>query len=141
MRRCAPARCAARAGNLVIEVAGELDTVRRVESVPVTGSDGRVAHVGDVASVTRTVRTPGDELAFSDGRPAVLIAATLEEGLQVDVWMDDVREVTARFATRLPAGNRSTSGCSTRAPTRSSGSPRSARTWRSASRSSSRCCS
>jgi len=90
--------------DLVIEILGELETLERVRAVPLAGSDGRVVRVGDVARVSRSVRTPAAELAISDGKPAILVAARLQEGLQIDAWMDDVRFRLERFAQDLPVG-------------------------------------
>ncbi len=90
--------------DLVIELGGELETLERVRAVPLAGGDGRVVRVGDVARVSRTVRTPAAELAISDGEPAILVAARLQENLQIDAWMGDVRLRLERFAQDLPVG-------------------------------------
>ena len=90
--------------DLVIEVAGELETLERVRAVPLAGGDGRVARVGDVARVARSVRAPAAELAISDGVPAILVAARLAENLQIDAWIEDVRAELERFVGDLPVG-------------------------------------
>ena len=90
--------------DLLIEVAGSLESVERIASVPLRGEDGRVARVGDVARVSTGVRTPATEAALADGRPAVLVAARVASGRQVDVWMEDVRGVMERYASNLPEG-------------------------------------
>ena len=97
-------RVRGRAQDLVIEVAGELETLERVRAVPLAGGDGRVARVGDVARVGRAVRVPAAELAISDGRPAILVAARLAENLQIDAWIGDARAELERFAADLPVG-------------------------------------
>jgi len=92
--------------DLLIEVAGELDTLERIRAIPLQGGDARLVRVGEVARVTRNVRQPASEAALADGRPAILIAARLSTGLQVDRWMANVRSVLDRFADTLPAGLR-----------------------------------
>ena len=89
--------------DLLIEVAGELESVERIASVPLQGADGRVARVGDIARIAKGVREPATEAALTDGRPAILVAARLTTGLQVDVWMEDVRGVMDDYAATLPA--------------------------------------
>ena len=90
--------------DLLIEVAGELDTIERIGAVPVQGSDGRVVRVGDVATVAKSVRRPASEAALADGKPAILVASRLAADLQVDVWMGDVRDVLAAYSDALPDG-------------------------------------
>lgn len=91
--------------NLLIEVAGEIETVGRVAEIPVgTGPDGAIVRVGDVASIERGVREPAESLAFTNGVPAVLIGTEMSEGRQVDSWMTMVREELADFERILPSG-------------------------------------
>lgn len=90
--------------SLLIEVAGELETIERIAGIPLQGDEGRMVRVGDVAHVSKGVRSPDTEMARSDGRPAVLVAARIGTGLQVDVWMDDVRATLDRFAAKQPVG-------------------------------------
>lgn len=71
--------------DLLIEVAGEIKALDRVRAIPVIeGDGGRIVRVGDVASVKRTLRTPAESLARINGREAVLIAARMQDALQVD---------------------------------------------------------
>jgi len=90
--------------DLLIEIAGELDTLERIRAVPLHGADARIVRVGDVAQVSRSVRTPASEAALNDGQPAILVATRLSEDLQVDVWMADVQRTLDAFAASLPTG-------------------------------------
>ncbi len=91
--------------DLVIEVAGEIKQLDRVRAIPViTGTDGPVLRVGDIATVRRTVRTPVATKAFVDGERAVVVAARMQADLQVDVWMASVRRVLDEFRAGLPGG-------------------------------------
>lgn len=81
---------------------GEIDSVR---SIPVvTGTSESVVRVGDVANVTRQARTPPDSIGRSDAKPAILIGAVVEDGAQVDRWMEFVREDVQTLSQQLPAG-------------------------------------
>ncbi|QDG74531.1 efflux RND transporter permease subunit [Labrenzia sp. PHM005] len=89
--------------EFLIEVSGEIAALDRIRAIPVTtGSNGLVTRVGDVATVTKGIRQPAEELAFSGGRPAILVAAKIADGLQVDTWMTRVRDSIAAYETDMP---------------------------------------
>jgi multidrug efflux pump subunit AcrB len=68
-------------GELVIEVTGEIDTLERLGGIVLReGPDGTTLRLGDLAEISRGPRLPASELALQDGRPAVLVAAKLEDG-------------------------------------------------------------
>ncbi|MGB0498120.1 MAG: efflux RND transporter permease subunit, partial [Rubricella sp.] len=91
-------------GEMLIEVEGEITALDRIRRIPLsTGMDGAVARLGDIATVERGVRTPVSETAIVDGAPAILVAARVEPGLQVDTWMAMVREEAGDFRRALPA--------------------------------------
>ncbi len=93
------------ADRLVVEVQGEIDSVTRLRSIVLReGADGGALRLGDVAEITRGPRDPAPERALQNGVPAILIAAKLEEGLQVDVWASDIRAELAEFQQTLPGG-------------------------------------
>ena len=89
--------------ELLIEVAGEIDALERIRTIPVaTASNGLVTRVGDIATVSKGTRQPVEEQAFADGRPALLVAAKIADGLQVDAWMERVRARIAGFEADMP---------------------------------------
>lgn len=92
--------------DYVVEVAGEIRSLERLRRIPVaTGEDGRLVRVGDVAEITRGEREPPAELAFADGRRAVLVAARMVDGGRVDAWMQRLRSELSRFGAEvLPDG-------------------------------------
>ncbi|MEL6235602.1 MAG: efflux RND transporter permease subunit, partial [Pseudomonadota bacterium] len=91
--------------DLILDVAGEIEALDRVRQVILReGPSGQVTRVGDIAEVTRGPRQPASELAMYNGTPAVLVAAKLQDGLQVDVWMGRVRDALAQAQSELPAG-------------------------------------
>ncbi len=97
-------RLRGRAIDLLIEVRGEIRSLDRVREIPLVSADGRSVRVGDVAEVTKTERAPPGSLARVDGRPAVLIAAKMADGRQVDQWIAAVRAVMADYEATLPGG-------------------------------------
>ncbi len=91
--------------DLLIEVAGELKSLERIRNIPVhEGQDGRIVRVRDIATVKRALREPAQNLAIVDGTPAVIVAARMEDELQVDAWSNKVNNVYREFSGELPAG-------------------------------------
>lgn len=91
--------------DLLIEVEGEFKSLDRIGQIPIVDSaDGRIVRVRDVASVSRGLQEPARALAYVDGRPAVLIAARMNDDLQVDAWANRIRTALAEFEMTLPAG-------------------------------------
>ena len=90
--------------NYLLEVAGEIKSVERIRRIPlVTTASGAVVRVGDVATVERAVVQPVNSVGYIDGKPAILVGAAMEEGLQVDTWVDTVRQEAKEFEQTLPA--------------------------------------
>ncbi len=91
--------------NLVLEVSGEIGTLDRLRDIVLReGPGGTTLRLGDIASVDRGPRLPLGEAALHNGRPAILVAAALEEGLQVDVWAGFVRDEVTAFEAVMPGG-------------------------------------
>ncbi len=89
--------------NLILEVSGEIDVLDRLREVIVRESAGTTAtRLSDIATVTRGARTPMQEMSLLNGKTAILVAATLEEGLQIDTWAGYVRSEINNFA--IPNG-------------------------------------
>jgi multidrug efflux pump subunit AcrB len=91
--------------DLLISVAGEVETLDRLGDIVIRRSDsGSVTYLSQVAQITRGPRLPQTEVAFYNGQPAVLVAAKLESGLQVDVWSAFVRDEIDAYQARVPMG-------------------------------------
>lgn len=91
--------------SLLIEVAGEFDTLERIRGLPVAlGEEGRTVPLGELAKVTKTVATPPSELALIDGCAGVTVSARMEPSARVDQWSETQRRVLAEFRRRLPRG-------------------------------------
>lgn len=89
--------------NLLLEVTGEITALDRLRDIVVAeDANGQVTHLGDIATITRGPLEPANAYALSGGLPATLVAARLEDGLQVDVWMGRVHQALAQFQTDLP---------------------------------------
>lgn len=91
--------------DLLLEVSGELDSVRRIERIPLASQgDTAILTVGDVAEVRRAWRTPVDEIGLVDGRRSVLVAARLGTGVRIDRWAASTDAVLDAFARERGPG-------------------------------------
>ncbi len=91
--------------DLVIEVAGEIDSLDRIRQIPLRSlEDGTILRLADVAEVEQAVREPGSAIAFADGVRAVLVAARMEDDRQVDAWMAGLRAELEDSRASLPDG-------------------------------------
>jgi len=91
--------------NFLIEIAGEFKSVERVADIAVgTGPAGELVRVRDIAQVSRSVRSPPSGLAYSAGKPAVLIGTQMQSGLQVDQWIKTAYAEFEEFEADLPQG-------------------------------------
>lgn len=94
-----------REGDLLLEMAGEMDSVSRVRETPIQlGPGSQAVELGDLATVERAIRTPLGSMAMLDGKDAVVLGAIVMPTTRVDTWFDDVRGVLEEFETNLPAG-------------------------------------
>ena len=91
--------------DLFIEVDGELESLARVRSIPLLApSGGRVVTVGDVADVSKRWRDPPFDMAYTDGKRAILVAAQTRRDIRLDRWAVDARDMIEAFAAN--AGRR-----------------------------------
>jgi len=90
--------------SLIVEVGGELDSLDRIRSVPVTvGNRGEVMRVGDLALVKKAQRDPPVSMAMLDGKRGIAISALMQETQRVDLWAESAKAVVADFEQTLPA--------------------------------------
>ncbi|SNS84470.1 efflux RND transporter permease subunit [Tropicimonas sediminicola] len=91
--------------DLAIGISGEVEALERLRRIPLReGSEGSVLTLGDVAEISRGPRTPAEEHALVDGRPAVLVGVLAQDGVQIDRWMGFVREELEAGADEVPVG-------------------------------------
>lgn len=89
--------------NLLIEVAGELDTLARVRQIPINfGSHGQFIPLQNIATIRKGTTEPADELAWIDGYPAVAIAVHVSSGQRLDFWSKAADQKIAEFQSELP---------------------------------------
>jgi multidrug efflux pump subunit AcrB len=81
--------------RIQLEVAGSFAAADRVAAVPLVAADGRLASVGDLARVTKTWADPPREIAFADGRRAVLIGVRTRPAVHLGDWAARARDLVA----------------------------------------------
>ncbi|MEM6587750.1 MAG: efflux RND transporter permease subunit [Pseudomonadota bacterium] len=98
-------RLRASGADIILTVEGEITALDRLREVVLREDvNGRVTLLGDVARITRGPVQPQAEMALSDGKSAILVAARINEGLQVDAWMTMARDELKAYQAALPAG-------------------------------------
>lgn len=103
--RVASGRAAGAVNDLLIEIAGELDSPARVASVIVrVDGKGSVVTIGDIATVYRAQQTPAASLALVEGRPGILMGIAMNDGLQVDKWSADFASFLDDYRAQAPIG-------------------------------------
>ena len=91
--------------NVTINISGEIDALDRVSRIVLReGAAGATITVADIASLSRGPRSPATELAFANGRPAVLVSVLAQDGVQIDRWMQYVRDELAAGSEAIPYG-------------------------------------
>ncbi len=91
--------------HLLLEVAGELESVRRIAEIPLaTNVSGGVVKLGDIAEVDKNWLDPPRAIAYADGSRGVLVAARVETGVRVDLWAEAARDLIAEFTGEMHKG-------------------------------------
>ncbi|WP_405232223.1 efflux RND transporter permease subunit [Lentisalinibacter salinarum] len=91
--------------QLFVEVAGELDSVARVASIPLLGNrTGALVTVGDVADVTRGWQEPPAEIARTGGARSILVAARTGPEIRVDRWAEAARAAVEEYGASVGQG-------------------------------------
>ena len=90
--------------RLLVEVAGELDSLERIRQIPLRVTPGgETIRVGDVAKVSREIKSAMDELTLVDGEPALVVAVRMLPDVRIDQWSSRLDEVIGEFKDALPA--------------------------------------
>ncbi|MEM8612517.1 MAG: efflux RND transporter permease subunit [Cyanobacteria bacterium P01_H01_bin.105] len=91
--------------ELLFEVDSALNSLDRIRTIPIqVGADGQIAQLGDIAQVSKGIQTPVADLALIAGKPAVVVAATVESDYRVDQWAQQARKVLNNFEINLSDG-------------------------------------
>ncbi|WP_026957547.1 efflux RND transporter permease subunit [Aliagarivorans taiwanensis] len=90
--------------RMQLELVGELDSVERIKRIPlVSAENGFVYRLGDLASVTRQLKSPPEQLATVERQRAIVIGIRMLSEFRVDRWTSWVNEELDEFREILPA--------------------------------------
>ena len=94
-----------RRDDLILEVAGELDSLARIGSIPLReGTDGTLLRLSDIARAEREWQSPPREIGLADGRRAVYVGAKVQAHRRVDEWAEEALEIVDAFAAYVSDG-------------------------------------
>ncbi len=92
-------------GDLLIDVAGELDTCERIGQTPIAfGPDGNFVRLSDIAEIRKGVVEPETSLAIIDGKRGITLGAFVRGSYRIDFWANDLEKVLGEFQSELPRG-------------------------------------
>ncbi|MEM7715785.1 MAG: efflux RND transporter permease subunit, partial [Cyanobacteria bacterium P01_A01_bin.68] len=90
--------------NLLIKVAGELETLTRIRQIPINfGGQGQFVTLQNIATVSKGIREPANELALLNGHPGVAVAVHVQSGKRLDLWSEVAEKKIAEFKSELPS--------------------------------------
>ncbi len=90
--------------NLLLEVAGELDTLARIRQIPINfGNNGQFIPLKDIATISKGITEPANELALINGYPGIAIAVHVRSKQRLDLWSKAAQQKIAEFRAELPS--------------------------------------
>ena len=89
--------------QMQVELTGALDTVQRINRIPIRDNqNGAILHLGDIATVSKTLAWPAAEIALVNDKPSVVVATRMLPNLRIDQWSEKVHQELESFAKTLP---------------------------------------
>ena len=89
--------------NSYLRITGSPDSVENIAAIPIN-ANGKVFRLGDIATITRGYADPPDTLMYYNGKPAVGIALSMEEGGDNIKLGDNLAQEISKLQTELPLG-------------------------------------
>lgn len=98
-------------GNIVIgderislEPSGDFSSIKQINETIIRDSQGNLIQLQDVATVKRTLEDPATSLVFANGRPAILLAISMNEGSDILKLGQKLRSFSDKTRASLPLG-------------------------------------
>jgi multidrug efflux pump subunit AcrB len=89
--------------NVFIRVTGLFDDVTDLKKLPIRVLD-RTFRLGDIATIRRTYAEPGEPKMYYNGKPAIGIAVSMEDGDNILKLGGDLESAFARIKQNMPLG-------------------------------------
>ncbi|WP_116364257.1 efflux RND transporter permease subunit [Parahaliea mediterranea] len=102
--KIAAGRASGAGNDLLVEVSGEFDSLARIRDVTLHAGSGGSVRVGDIARVYKSHTTPPPAMAIVNGRPGILVAVAMSDGLQVDRWSQQFAAFLDDWRANAPGG-------------------------------------
>ena len=88
-----------------VEVNSELHSLEQIANIPIVqGERGHVVQLQDIATVSKSLLQPMTNMAFSDGRSAIVVAVSTESHIRVDLWSQQAKDMLQAWQKKLPRG-------------------------------------
>ena len=89
--------------NSYLRITGSPDSVENIAAIPIN-ANGKVFRLDDIATITRGYADPPDTLMYYNGKPAVGIALSMEEGGDNIKLGDNLANEISKLQKELPLG-------------------------------------
>ena len=84
--------------DLRLTLAQPLESLESLQTLVVKNDAGAYMRLGDIATITRSEKTPVAERTFVDAEPVIIVAARMQVTVRVDRWTQAAREALAKFS-------------------------------------------
>ena len=92
-------------GDVLLEVSGELETLGRIEGIPIRyGNGSQFVRLSDVAEISKGVVDPPKSLAMIDGQRAIALGILVRSDQRIDHWAKSLEQELNEFQSQLPHG-------------------------------------
>ena len=89
--------------NSYLRITGSPDSVENIAAIPIN-ANGRVFRLGDIATITRGYADPPETMMYYNGKPAVGIALSMEDGGDNIKLGENLAKEIVRIQKELPLG-------------------------------------
>ena len=90
-------------GNTYLRLTGLPDSIKNIESLPLS-ANGRTFRLGDIAEIKRDYADPAEPKMYFDGKPAIGIAISMEDGGNNIRLGDNLDKTIKQMRSNLPLG-------------------------------------
>ncbi len=99
-------RLRSRQNDLLIEVESELNSLERIQQIPIRvgNNSEQLVRLGDIAGVKKTIQEPPGELAIINGKPGITLAVLIEPNIRIDQWMREAYQTLEKFRSGISSG-------------------------------------
>ena len=89
--------------NAYLRITGSPDSVENIAAIPIN-ANGKVFRLGDIADIRRGYADPPESLMYFNGKPAVGIAISMEDGGNNIQLGENLAKEIAKIHKELPLG-------------------------------------